>query len=199
MTWKKTLLILTLLAAVSLVVATLCGAWKQEPLRLHILANSDGDADQQIKIEVRDAVLAATAEGIAACETEAEAEEYVSKNLEIIEATANAVLEENGVNYRAKAVMGTFHFPDRKYRDVTYPEGDYRALRIVLGEGEGHNWWCVVFPPLCAATETDLAQTAMAAGLTDDDVKLLTEDGNGYVLKFKSIELWESLKARLAS
>lgn len=154
MTVKKALLIAAALAVTSLVIATLCGAWKQEPLRLHIIANSDSDADQQIKMEVRDAVLLATQEGIESCETEAQAEEYVSDNLEIIETTANAVLEENGVDYRATAEVGTFHFPDRTYQNVTYPEGDYRAVRIVLGEGEGHNWWCVMFPPLCISEIT---------------------------------------------
>jgi len=170
MTWKKALLILSALAVVALVVATLCGAWNTEPLRLHIVANSDSDADQQIKMEVRDAVLLATKDGIEACETEAQAEEYVSENLEIIEATANAVLEENDVDYRATVQIGTFHFPDRTYRDVTYPEGDYRALRIVLGEGEGHNWWCVMFPPLCISEITgedseDIKYTSFLAEL----------------------------------
>ena len=68
------------------------------------------------------------------------------------------------------------------------------ALRVVIGEGEGHNWWCVVFPPLCAETTSDLAETAMAAGLTEDQVALITES-DGYVLKFKAVELWERLKA----
>ena len=86
-------MIFTALAAAAFVVAALCGIWRPEPLRLHIVANSDSDVDQQIKMEVRDAVLLATQEGINACETETEAEEYVSSNLEIIEATANAVLE----------------------------------------------------------------------------------------------------------
>jgi len=154
MKWKKALLILAALAVISFSAAILCGTMRPEPLRLHIVANSDSDVDQEIKMEVRDAVLLVTQEGIESCKTEAEAEEYVSSNLEIIEATANAVLEENGADYRAKAVVGTFHFPDRTYKDVTYPEGDYRALRIVLGEGEGHNWWCVMFPPLCISEIT---------------------------------------------
>lgn len=147
---KKALLILA-----ALLTMALCSACAAEaPLRLHIMANSDSDSDQQIKMEVRDAVLLATAQGIEDCENEADAEEYISGNLEIIEATANAVLEDNGVDYTAHAQIGTFHFPDRTYGDVTYPEGDYRAVRIILGEGEGHNWWCVMFPPLCISEIT---------------------------------------------
>ncbi len=162
---------LLLFFAAPVIIALLAGCGAQEaPLRLHILANSDDDADQQIKMEVRDAVLLATQEGIEACDNEADAEEYVCDNLEIIEETANAVLEENGVAYRAHAEIGTFRFPERTYQDVTYPEGDYRALRIVLGEGEGHNWWCVMFPPLCISeiTEEDAEYTSFFAELWEE-------------------------------
>ena len=148
---KRALLVFT-----ALILAAMCGACAAEPpLRLHIMANSDSETDQQIKMEVRDAVLLATAQGIESCENEADAEEYIGGNLEIIEATANAVLEENDVDYTAHAQIGTYHFPDRTYQDVTYPEGDYRAVRITLGEGEGHNWWCVMFPPLCISEITE--------------------------------------------
>ena len=161
---------LPILAA--LVLMALCGACgTQPPLRLHIMANSDSDTDQQIKMDVRDAVLLATAQGIELCESEADAEEYIGDNLEIIEATANAVLEENGADYTAHAQMGTYHFPDRTYGDVTYPEGDYRAVRIVLGEGEGHNWWCVMFPPLCISEitgEEDTEYTSFFAELWEE-------------------------------
>ena len=85
-------------------------------------------------------------------------------------------------------------FPTKEYEDFTLPAGEYLALRVVIGEGEGHNWWCVVFPPLCAETTSDLAETAMAAGLTEDQVALITES-DGYVLRFKAVELWERLKA----
>jgi|AGTN01.1.fsa_nt_gi stage II sporulation protein R len=167
MAWKKRLMLLIAPAAAIMAVMALCGAWKQEPLRLHIVANSDSEADQQIKMEVRDAVLKATQQGIEACENETEAEEYVSGHLEIIIETANAVLEEKGAGYRAQAAVGTYHFPDRTYQNVTYPEGDYRALRIILGEGRGHNWWCVMFPPLCISeiTQEDAEYTSFFAEL----------------------------------
>lgn len=166
MFWKRALLVLA-----ALTIAALGAACKAEaPLRFHIIANSDSEADQQIKMQVRDAVLLATQQGIESCGNEAQAEEYIDTNLEIIEATANAVLEESGVDYRAHAEMGTFHFPDRTYRDVTYPEGDYRALRIVLGEGGGENWWCVIFPPLCISeiAEDDAEYTSFFAELWEE-------------------------------
>ncbi len=154
MTRKRVYLALTALVVLILAAVILCGGWKQPPFRLHIVANSDSAADQQVKMAVRDAVLFVTAEGIAACKNEAEAEEYMRGNLGIITQTANAVLKENGADYHAVSAVGTYHFPDRTYQNVTYPEGDYRALRIVLGEGEGHNWWCVMFPPLCISEIT---------------------------------------------
>jgi stage II sporulation protein R len=119
------------------------------PLRLHVIAHSDSAADQQVKLQVRDAVLKVTEEGILSCKNADEAEEYISSHLGIIVATANEVLEKNGLHYKASAAMGVSRFPEREYRGVDYPEGNYKALKIVLGDGKGQNWWCVMFPPLC--------------------------------------------------
>ena len=144
------------LSALAIVMALvlLLSACAPTPFRLHVIANSDSDADQQVKMQVRDAVLEATKDGILQCTNAQEARAYIEKNLEIIEKTANETLAANGFDYTATAQVGTFHFPDRTYQNVTYPEGDYQALRISLGKGEGHNWWCVMFPPLCL-TEID--------------------------------------------
>ncbi len=135
-------------------IVLLLSACSQAPFRLHIIANSDTDDDQQIKLMVRDAVLDLTSEDMLACTNSQDAQEYIENNLEIIEKTANETLTENGLDYSAHAEVGTFHFPEKTYQDVTYPEGDYQALRVTLGEGKGHNWWCVMFPPLCI-TEMD--------------------------------------------
>lgn len=120
-----------------------------KPLRLHILANSDSPADQRVKLMVRDAILETTAEEFDTVLTEREAEASVEENLAEILETADAVLQENGFRYTASAELGSFLFPERQYSQRTYPAGEYRALRITLGEGEGHNWWCVLYPPLC--------------------------------------------------
>jgi stage II sporulation protein R len=105
-------------------------------------------------MQVRDAVLEATQDGILECTNAKDARAYIEKNLEIIEKTANETLAENGFDYTATAQVGTFHFPEKTYQNMTYPEGDYQALRVTLGKGDGHNWWCVMFPPLCL-TEID--------------------------------------------
>ncbi len=121
----------------------------EEPFRLHIKANSNSEADQNVKLKVRDAVLEAAKDGIARCKTAAQAEEYIEKNLGILLETANDTLAQNGFCYTAGIELGRFHFPEKSYREVTYSEGEYDALRITLGKGRGDNWWCVMFPPLC--------------------------------------------------
>lgn len=141
-------------ALLAIIAMALLGACAAQPFRLHILANSNSAQDQQVKLSVRDAVLEATKDGILKCKNAAEAEEYIEKNLGIIIATANETLAQHGFDYTAGAETGNFHFPERSYKGVTYPEGDYEALRVILGSGEGDNWWCVMFPPLCISEVT---------------------------------------------
>lgn len=141
-----------------LVVILLLSACAASPFRLHIVANSNSISDQQVKLTVRDAVLKATRNGIDQCKNAAEAEEYIQDNIGIILTTANNTLEENGFDYEATAQVGKFHFPDKSYKNVCYPEGDYQALRVTLGEGEGENWWCVMFPPLCITDISDIEE-----------------------------------------
>ena len=139
------------LAALAILMALvlLLSACTPTPFRLHVIANSDSDEDQAVKMQVRDAVLEATKDGIIECKNAQQAQEYIQENLEIIEETANETLTENDFDYSATAQVGIFPFPEKTYQDVTYPEGDYQALEITLGKGEGRNWWCVMFPPLC--------------------------------------------------
>ena len=133
-------------------------ARSQEPFRLHVIANSDGAADQSVKLLVRDAILQYTAEEAASCRDKEQAERYMRAHLSELEACANQVLKEQGFAYTATAYLGRYEFPDKTYGDVTYPAGQYDALRLVLGEGEGQNWWCVMFPPLCIVNEEILKE-----------------------------------------
>lgn len=160
------------LAIFMTLVLLLC-ACAPTPFRLHVIANSDSEADQQVKLQVRDAVLDATKDAILQCTNAQEAREYIEEDLEIIEKTANETLAENGFDYSAAAQVGTFHFPEKTYQDVTYPEGDYQALEVTLGDGDGHNWWCVMFPPLClmeidAMDEDEVEYTSFFAELFED-------------------------------
>lgn len=125
----------------------------QEVLRLHVVANSDSDADQAVKLLVRDEILELTAAAFAAAGSAGEAEKTAEAELEEIETAAVAVLRQNGFEYGAAASVTVERFPDREYGGVLYPENDYTALRVVLGDGAGKNWWCLLFPPLCIQEE----------------------------------------------
>lgn len=166
-------------------------------VRLHVLANSDSEEDQTLKFQVRDQVLERATRILETAGNRTEAEAALRAELPELERVAEKEIRARGYGYSVTAELTEATFPTREYEDFTLPAGDYLALRVVIGAGEGRNWWCVVFPPLCTETTTDFAQTAMAAGLSEDDVKLIQEDGEKYVLKFKSIEIWENLKARL--
>lgn len=163
-------------------------------VRLHILANSDSEADQTLKIQVRDAILGRAEELLSAASDRDAAQAALEQALPELEALAAEEISARGYDYPVEAELTQDSFPTREYDDFTLPAGEYLALRLTIGSGEGHNWWCVVFPPLCAAASEEVASTAMAAGMSEDDVRLITEDGDGYVLKFKSIELWETIK-----
>ena len=187
---------------IALLVSFAWGTWadrtqqqlSDKVLRLHVLANSDSEADQALKRKVRDSVLETASAILADCPDRETAEQRLSAALPEIEDAARARIAAEGGKQTVTAELRPTAFPTREYEDFSLPAGDYLALRVVLGEGEGHNWWCVVFPPLCAETTSDLSQTAMAAGLTEDDIALITES-DGYQLKFKAVELWGRLKA----
>ena len=187
---------------IALLVSFAWGTWadrtqqglSDKVLRLHVLANSDSAADQALKLKVRDSVLEAASAILEGCPDRETAEQRLFAALPEIEDAARARIAAEGETQAVTAELRPTVFPTREYEDFTLPAGEYLALRVVLGEGEGHNWWCVVFPPLCAETTSSLSQTAMAAGLTEEEVALITES-DGYQLKFKAVELWEKLMA----
>ena len=124
-----------------------------ELLRLHILADSDEEKAQADKLLVRDAVLEALAPLLEGADSAQEAETLVQDNLAMVEAVARQTLQAQGESYPVEAEILTAHFPDRVYLDHLVPEGEYRALQIRLGSAQGHNWWCVLYPPLCFVGE----------------------------------------------
>lgn len=198
--WKR----LELALLIGLLAALIWGMWSirsqqvlaDKVVRLHILANSDSEEDQALKLQVRDTVLERAEEILERAHDRSAAEEDLREALPELREIALETVAAQGYDYDVTAELADTAFPTREYDGFTLPAGEYLALRLVIGAGEGHNWWCVVFPPLCAQTTTDVAQTAMAAGLDGGDVSLLTEESQGYVLKFKSIELWEGLRQR---
>lgn len=118
-------------------------------LRLHILAESDSDEDQAVKLKVRDEILGVTEKLLCGCRNVDEAIGTVRKNEEALLAAARKVLAQENMTYGASMTVGRETYPDRDYGGVIYPAGEYNSVRILLGSGEGHNWWCVLFPSLC--------------------------------------------------
>ncbi len=169
-----------------------------EVLRLHVIANSDSDEDQAQKLRVRDAVLTEAESLLEGCSGQQEAEEKLAAGAARLEAAALEVLEGEGSDYPVQVSLEETWFPTKEYEGFSLPCGTYQALRVVIGSGEGHNWWCVVFPPLCLGAAEDATQEALAAGVSPEDVGLITESDGEYVLKFKIVEMWESLKEKLS-
>ena len=196
--WKKWELALLL----GLCAAMLWGAWSMQRqdalarkmIRLHVIANSDSDADQALKLEVRDKVLDFTTTVLQRSADMEDAQVRLRAELTRIETIARREIAAQGYDYPVTAQLASAEFPLKEYDGFSLPAGEYMALRLVIGEGEGQNWWCVVYPPLCTAVAADMPQTAIQAGLTDDDVSLITGEDTGYVLRFRSVELWEQLR-----
>ena len=182
-----------------------CGRIRERVLRLHILANSDSEEDQQLKLQVRDAVVAASAGMFDGAEDESEALERAREQLPLLEKTARQVIADAGYDYDVEISLCNMYFTTRFYdgvnggESVTLPAGMYDAVRIVIGEGAGRNWWCVVFPTLCTAAESeDLRTVATSAGLTSDELALMTEENPRYQPEFKLLEWLTQLRALLA-
>lgn len=141
---------------------------QEDLLRLHVIANSDSQEDQQIKLQVRDAIVQRL-EAVMPDLTDMEATKaYLQENLEELQQVANDVLEAAGKQCRAVVTLGKSAFPTREYETFTLPAGIYQSLKVTIGSGEGKNWWCVVFPSLCvSATSDDAEDTAVSAGFSD--------------------------------
>lgn len=162
-------------------------------VRLHVLANSDSEEDQALKLLVRDAVLAQAETILRQSSNRTDAEARLTEQLPALEQTAQEAVAANGYDYAVSAQLTEMAFPTREYEGFTLPAGNYLALRVLIGEGAGQNWWCVVFPPLCTAAAGDVPAAALASGLSEEQVGLITEE-QGYVLKSKAVEFWQTLR-----
>ena len=164
-------------------------------IRIHVIANSDSPEDQRLKLEVRDAVLELVAEAGEGIETPEEMCRALTPRLPELEELGETVLREQGCMADVTATLTECWFPTKDYGAFSFPAGEYTALRLVIGEGEGENWWCVAFPPLCVGAAAESIEEAVAVGhFTQEQGDLLTGREGGYVLKFKSMELLGSIK-----
>ncbi len=166
-------------------------------IRLHIIANSDGADDQEVKLKVRDAVLEETKKSL-----ESKSRGEIVDSLTSIEETANRVLRENGFDYTADAVYGKFDFPKKEYKNMTLPAGEYYGVRVILGNGAGHNWWCVMYPPLCVSDDSGVgmdekSQTLLKNSLNPETYDIVTQSDREVAVKFKAVELVQELRQKI--
>ena len=144
---------------------------REDILRLHVVGASDSAEDQQVKLQVRDAVLASLEEGLADLKDLDQATAYVEEMLPRLEQAANRVLEESGFRERVTVSLGEEAFPLREYDSFSMPAGVYQALRVVIGDGSGKNWWCVVFPQLClSATAEEFDEVSAFSDTLNDSL-----------------------------
>lgn len=173
------------------VFGTSCDGIRQRILRLHILANSDSEEDQAVKLKVRDAVLQEGKRIFDGSVTAKDAESILSAEKEQLESVANRVLLENGFSYTAKIEVGKSFFTTRSYENkVTLPAGEYTAIRILLGDAAGHNWWCVMFPPMCLPAAGEDVQID---NVLSDSQEKLVESNPKYEMRFKIVEIFEKI------
>ena len=161
-------------------------------LRFHVLANSDSKEDQEVKKKVRDAVGAMMEPRLAESRNLEETEAIVQRSMENIVEVATETLEENGYYYGARARLANVEFPVKSYGAYTFPAGEYEALQVTLGEGEGHNWWCVLYPNMCFRgsvyeVPSDEAKHALREVLTPEEYEDIFRHGK-YQIRFKFLE-----------
>ncbi|MCM1023927.1 MAG: stage II sporulation protein R [Prevotella sp.] len=157
--------------------------------RLHILANSDSEEDQAVKLKVRDALLEENCGIFADCSSAEEAAAAAELHMDELKLTAERILAENGADYGAECTVEKIRFDDRVYGGMTMPAGEYLALRVTLGKSDGKNWWCVMFPPLCLPA---VSEDAAAETFSAEELELL-ENHECYECRFYFLELLEKL------
>ena len=188
--WETALLI-------ALSLTTLAALWAQgrqnslseKLVRFHVIAVSDDEYEQQLKLRVRDAVLEYISPKLEEAESSTQAREILAAELDNIREAAQTVSEGRGVT----VTLTRENYPTQSYEGFTLPAGEYESLRVILGEGQGHNWWCIVFPPVClSAAQADTVEQQLG----EEDFRLISEE-EGYELRFKALELWGELVEKL--
>lgn len=175
-----------------------CDEITENVFRLHILANSDGEEDQLLKLKVRDAVLEESESLFSRSDSAESALRLAEENLPLLEEAARGTIRASGYDYPVSCKIEEMYFDRRVYDSVTMPEGVYKALRITIGEAEGKNWWCVMYPPLCLPAVTDVDEVLSDdSGLTPEEVDMLKNPDN-YEIRFYFLELYHKIKNKLS-
>ncbi len=161
--------------------------------RLHILANSDSIEDQQLKLKVRDNILANSEELFTNCQTLEEIINVSKQNIKYFQKIAENTIKENGYTYPIKVYVDKEYFNTRHYDKITLPSGIYNALKIEIGKAKGHNWWCVMFPAICLPAVSDDEINKI---LSDDEIELINSNDK-YEIRFKIVEIYEKIKSNI--
>ena len=149
---------------------------KDKLIRFHVIANSDTDEDQNLKLKVRDKVVEALSEKLSNVSSLEEAENVLEENIDYVNEIAKEVIEENNYTYEVNTMLSYENFPDKVYGDCVFPQGNYEAFRVIIGEGKGQNWWCVMFPSLCFVDESK--NSVDSSSLKDEIENIEPKDSN---------------------
>lgn len=183
------------------IVMSLCGfnlnynSIRENVLRLHILANSDSSEDQALKLKVRDAVLEASPEIFEGALSEAEAANAAREKIDLIKRTAENVILTEGYYYPVTVEIGQTYFDKRVYDDFTLPAGNYEAVRILIGNGQGKNWWCVMFPSVCVPAASKREDVSSVLTNKQND---MVKNPTKYKARFKVVEVFDYLQNKIA-
>jgi stage II sporulation protein R len=197
--WRAIAAIVACVFAVSVVnFGSRSAGIRQQVLRLHVIANSDGDIDQQAKLHVRDALLAQGDALFISSTDIAQAEQAVALRMEELERAAQQALQALGLNQPVRVSVGTTFFNTRSYDGLTFPAGRYQAVQVHIGESSGENWWCVMFPPLCLPTATTRSDESMTldALLTDGQMRVV-ESNPQFDVRFRIVEIVQQWLERI--
>lgn len=201
------LAVLTAVIAINLYTESLNQGLSDNLIRLHVVANSDSPEDQALKRDVRDAVLSYIGQELDNPKGIEQTKEIINDKLEAIKAVAKEEALKHSKNCTVLTTLGTYPFPTKAYGDITLPAGNYQALRVVIGKGEGANWWCVLFPPLCFVDVThgivpDSVKAELKEVLSEQEYDIVTsandENDIPIKIKFKIVELFQDTKVRFA-
>lgn len=177
-------------------------SYKEKLIRFHVIANSDTDEDQELKLKVRDGIIKYLEPKLAKSRSIKESESIIKNEYENLEKTSKDIILKNGYNYDVQIGIQYSTFPTKQYSSIVLPAGEYKALKVVIGEGKGKNWWCVMFPPLCFVDKENgvidkSTDEKLKKALTEDEYNLIVQKDEKKVsrveIKFKIVEMIEDI------
>ena len=176
--------------------------YKEKLIRFHVMANSDNDDDQELKLKVRDGIISYLKPKLENSNSISESEEIIKSEYDNLYKISREIVKENGYDYDISVGIEYSNFPTKQYSNVVLPAGEYKALKVIIGEGKGKNWWCVMFPPLCFVDEEngvidEETDSKLQSVLDEEEYELITSENKREVktvkLKFKIVEVVKSI------